>query len=50
MATTIPAQRKQLVLTVCCISMFIVTMDVTIVNLAMPAIRTDLSPTENQTQ
>ncbi len=50
MATTIPAQRKQLVLAVCCMSMFIVTMDVTIVNLAMPAIRTDLSPTENQTQ
>lgn len=43
-------QRKPLILAVCCLSMFIVTMDVTIVNLAMPAIRAELSPTENQTQ
>ena len=35
-------RRKQLVLAICCLSLLIVGMDVTIVNIALPAIRTDL--------
>ena len=34
--------RKRLVLAICCLSLLIVGMDITIVNLALPAIRTDL--------
>jgi EmrB/QacA subfamily drug resistance transporter len=36
-----PAQRR-LVLAICCLSLLIVSMDVTIVNVALPAIRRDL--------
>jgi EmrB/QacA subfamily drug resistance transporter len=34
--------RRRLVLAICCMSLLIVGMDVTIVNIALPAIRTDL--------
>src|SRR5580704_16164759 len=34
--------RPYLVLATCCLSLLLVTMDVTIVNVALPAIRTDL--------
>jgi EmrB/QacA subfamily drug resistance transporter len=36
-------RHRLLVLVICCSSLFVVSMDVTIVNLALPAIRTDLS-------
>ncbi|MDF0529557.1 MFS transporter [Tsukamurella sp. 8F] len=45
MTTTIAelsARRKQLVLLTCCLSLLISSMDATIVNVALPAIRTDL--------
>ncbi|MFE9580074.1 MFS transporter [Nocardia sp. NPDC006044] len=45
MVTTVPemtAQRKTLVLVTCCLSLLIVSMDSTIVNVAIPAIQTDL--------
>lgn len=34
--------RRRLVLAICCLSLFLVTMDVTIVNVALPSIRSDL--------
>jgi EmrB/QacA subfamily drug resistance transporter len=34
--------RRRLVLATCCLSLFLVTMDVTVVNVALPAIRRDL--------
>ena len=34
--------RRNLVLAICCLSLFIVTLDITIVNVALPAIRRDL--------
>jgi EmrB/QacA subfamily drug resistance transporter len=36
------SQRKKLILTICCMSLFIVGMDNTIVNLALPAIQREL--------
>src|SRR4051794_33794884 len=36
-------RHRLLVLVICCSSLFVVSMDVTIVNLALPAIRDDLS-------
>lgn len=36
------ARRRLLVLAICCLSLLVVGMDVTIVNVALPAIRTDL--------
>ncbi|MFC9434661.1 MFS transporter [Nocardia sp. NPDC057030] len=45
MITTVPeltARRKTLVLATCCLSLLIVSMDSTIVNVAIPAIQTDL--------
>jgi EmrB/QacA subfamily drug resistance transporter len=35
-------RRRALVLAICCMSLFIVSLDVTIVNIALPAIRSDL--------
>lgn len=35
-------RRRQLVLAICCMSLFIVGLDTTIVNLALPSLRTDL--------
>lgn len=39
------ARRKSLILAICCMSLLIVGMDSTIVNVALPAIRTDLGAT-----
>ena len=36
------APHPMLILAVCCLSLFLVTMDVTIVNIALPSIRSDL--------
>src|SRR5580693_5447849 len=38
----LPAARRRAVLATCCLSLFLVTMDVTIVNVALPSIRRDL--------
>lgn len=35
-------RRRQLVLAICCLSLFMVALDVTIVNIALPALRADL--------
>ena len=39
---TVSPRRRQLILAICCLSLFIVGLDVTIVNIALPALRTDL--------
>jgi EmrB/QacA subfamily drug resistance transporter len=39
---TTPAPRPKLILATCCLSLLMVSMDVTIVNVALPAIRRDL--------
>src|SRR5579863_10099428 len=39
------ASHPYVVLTTCCLSLLLVTMDVTIVNVALPAIRKDLGAT-----
>ncbi|ANE82738.1 MFS transporter [Mycobacterium adipatum] len=44
------ARRKAIVLASCCLSLLIVSMDATIVNVAIPAIRTDLGATASQLQ
>jgi EmrB/QacA subfamily drug resistance transporter len=44
------AARKRVVLATCCLSLFLVTMDVTIVNVALPAIRADLRATISDLQ
>ncbi|VEG57736.1 drug resistance transporter, EmrB/QacA subfamily [Mycolicibacterium aurum] len=44
------ARRKTVVLVSCCLSLLIVSMDATIVNVAIPAIRTDLSASPAQMQ
>lgn len=44
------APHKTAILVACCLSMLIVTMDVTVVNLAIPAIRNALSASEAQMQ
>jgi EmrB/QacA subfamily drug resistance transporter len=38
-------RRRLLVLAICCLSLFIVSLDVTIVNVALPALRADLDAT-----
>ena len=38
----VPSWRKRVILATCCLSLFLVTMDVTIVNVALPSIRRDL--------
>ncbi len=35
-------RRKRLILAICCLSLLIVGMDATIVNVALPSIRTEL--------
>ncbi|ADG77587.1 Drug resistance transporter, EmrB/QacA subfamily OS=Tsukamurella paurometabola (strain ATCC 8368 /DSM / CCUG 35730 / CIP 100753 / JCM 10117 / KCTC 9821/ NBRC 16120 / NCIMB 702349 / NCTC 13040) OX=521096 GN=Tpau_0954 PE=4 SV=1 [Tsukamurella paurometabola] len=53
MSTTISglsSRRKQLVLLTCSLSLLIVSMDATIVNVALPSIRTDMSATVQQLQ
>ncbi|MEZ0342065.1 MFS transporter [Mycobacterium sp. pV006] len=44
------AQRKAIILASCCLSLLIVSMDATIVNVAIPAIRADLHATPSQLQ
>jgi len=39
---TVSPRRRQLILAICCLSLFIVGLDVTIVNIALPALREDL--------
>ncbi|MET0493681.1 MAG: MFS transporter [Actinoplanes sp.] len=39
---TVSPRRRQLILAICCLSLFIVGLDVTIVNIALPALRDDL--------
>lgn len=43
-------RRKAVILTSCCLSLLIVSMDATIVNVAIPSIRTDLGATPSQMQ
>ena len=45
-----PAIRPNLVLGICCLSLLVVGMDVTIVNVALPAIRRDFHATVSQLQ
>src|SRR5277367_5493896 len=42
-SATSPAVRPRVVLATCCLSLLMVTMDVTIVNVALPSIRHDLN-------
>jgi EmrB/QacA subfamily drug resistance transporter len=46
----LPRSRRRLILAICCLSLFIVGIDVTIVNVALPAIRTDLHASVSQLQ
>jgi EmrB/QacA subfamily drug resistance transporter len=39
---SVPSVRRSVVLATCCLSLFLVTMDVTIVNVALPSIRREL--------
>src|ERR1043166_1573948 len=43
-------RRKAVILVSCCLSLLIVSMDATIVNVAIPSIRTDLNATPSQLQ
>ncbi len=47
---TLSPRRKAIVLTSCCLSLLIVSMDATIVNVAVPAIRSDLGASPSQLQ
>ena len=47
---TLTPRRKAIVLASCCLSLLIVSMDATIVNVAIPSIRTDLGATASQLQ
>ncbi|BBX68383.1 MFS transporter [Mycolicibacterium psychrotolerans] len=47
---TLTPRRKTIVLVSCCLSLLIVSMDATIVNVAIPAVRTDLSASPAQMQ
>ncbi len=49
-AVGLSARRKTVVLMSCCLSLLIVSMDATIVNVAIPAIRTDLRASAPQLQ
>jgi len=44
------SRRKTVILTSCCLSLLIVSMDATIVNVAIPSIRADLNATASQMQ
>lgn len=44
------ARRKAIILVSCCLSLLIVSMDATIVNVALPSIRADLAATPSQLQ
>lgn len=40
--TELTRRRRHVVLAICCLSLFLVSIDNTIVNVALPSIRTDL--------
>src|SRR3954447_6072560 len=42
-AVTTPVVRQRVVLATCCLSLFLVSLDATVVNVALPVLRTDLS-------
>ena len=48
--STLTPRRKAIVLASCCLSLLIVSMDATIVNVAIPSVRTDLGATASQLQ
>lgn len=48
--STLTPRRKAIVLASCCLSLLIVSMDATIVNVAIPSIQTDLGATASQLQ
>src|ERR1700682_4978474 len=48
--TTLSPRRKAIILASCCLSLLIVSMDATIVNVAIPAIRTELGASPAQLQ
>src|SRR3954463_15666779 len=43
-------RHRYLVLAICCMSLFIVGLDITVVNVALPAIREDLDATVSELQ
>ena len=47
---TLSPRRKAIILASCCLSLLIVSMDATIVNVAIPAIRTELGASPAQLQ
>src|SRR6202040_2627697 len=47
---TLSRGRKLIILTSCCLSLLIVSMDATIVNVAIPSIRTELHASSSQLQ
>lgn len=47
---TLSPRRKTIILTTCCLSLLIVSMDATIVNVAIPALRTELAASGAQLQ
>ncbi|MCH9667447.1 MAG: DHA2 family efflux MFS transporter permease subunit [Actinomycetia bacterium] len=47
---SLSARRKVIILASCCLSLLIVSMDATIVNVAIPSVRADLSATPTQMQ
>jgi EmrB/QacA subfamily drug resistance transporter len=49
-ATVLTSRRKAIILVTCCMSLLIVSMDATIVNVAIPSIRTDLGASASQLQ
>ncbi|MCM3886594.1 MFS transporter [Frankia sp. R82] len=46
----LPARRRQVVLGICCLSVFVVAMDATILNVGLPSIRSDLHATDARLQ
>jgi MFS family permease len=49
-ACELSPRRKSLVLAICCVSMIVVVMDISIVNVALPAMRRDLRTSESGLQ
>lgn len=48
--TVVTSRRKAIILVTCCLSLLIVSMDATIVNVAIPSIRADLGASASQLQ
>jgi EmrB/QacA subfamily drug resistance transporter len=49
-ATELSRSQRLLVLSICCVSVFVVVMDISIVNVALPSIRADLHTSESGLQ